>query len=507
MDIELNFKEKILQKALIVKLKAKYTQKQIANLSPSEIFHAIHPVEAVDRFIASLTQEQYYNIFLSREFLARPKQLPPNNGKYRLWIINAGRGFGKTWVGAQELIHKIRYEGAMRTSIAGRTMTEAINVMVLGQSGILSLCPPDFQPEFKNDQLYWPNGAVTLIFSAEKPDSARGIQNEFIWFDEVAAYRYPDFIDQMMLGLRLGSCPGAVFTTTPRPVDWFKKYIKRAQSGEKGYFLTNGSTFENSGNLAKEFIVDILASYPEGSLLAEQELYGKIVEENADALFKLSNIDKNRVPKEFNIDFSEIVVAIDPSVTANANSDLAGLVVVGRGVDDHYYVIEDASAVMKTEAWSQKAVELYYKYSADVIVAEVNNGGDLVEMAIKGFDPYVNYESVRASRGKKKRAEPISSLYLHNVVHHIGVFKELESEMCEYSGLEGEKSPDRMDALVWGMTQLLKKGRSSFMRFIHNKVYGEEEKENTVKRLPTDNLPTEVKSLKKSIWETLAEDD
>lgn len=502
MDIELTKKEEFEHKKLLKQAKGSGDWHSIS--LKEKVFRS-YPKSALKRWIEGLPEVEYNKIFYNRDFLARPKQLPPNNGKYRLWIVNAGRGFGKTWVGAQELIHKIRYEGVKRTSIAGRTLTEAINVMVLGESGILNQCPPDFQPEFKNDQLYWPNGAVTLIFSAEKPDSARGIQNEFIWFDEVAAYRYPDFIDQMMLGLRLGKAPGAIFTTTPRPVDWFKKFIKRAQKGEKGYYLTNGSTFENKGNLAKEFIVDVIASYPEGSLLAEQELYGKIVEENADALFKLSNIDKNRVPEDIDIEFNEIVVAIDPSVTASATSDLAGIVVVGRGVDNHYYVIEDASGVMKTEAWSRKAVELYHKYSADVIVAEVNNGGDLVEMAIRAYDPYVNYEKVTASRGKKIRAEPVSNLYFKDFVHHIGCLKELENEMCDFTGADGQKSPDRMDALVWGITHLFKKGRSSFMQFISNKLDGD--KETIRKKLPSDEIKEANLPMKKSKWEALCEDD
>lgn len=492
MFLKLTKEEQFAHKKMVMELKNDANR---SLMSRYEIFIRSYPKKVIKKWIESLSEEEFYAIFYDRDFIARPKQLPPNSGKYRVWIVNAGRGFGKTWVGAQELIHKIRYEGVMRTSIAGRTFVEAINVMILGESGILNLAPPDFQPTFKNKQLVWPNGAVTLVFSAEKPDSARGIQNGFVWFDEAAAYRYPDFYDQMMLGLRLRGTnyqPGAVITTTPRPVGWFKKLIKRCQDGEKGYYITNGSTFENRSNLATEFIVDILASYPKGSLLAEQELYGKVVEENADALFKMSLINKYRVysgayiisdqddtPKlgfKNNINFKEIVVAIDPSVTANAKSDLAGLVVVGLGEDDHFYVIEDASGVMKTEVWSLRAVELYHKYSADVIVAEINNGGDLVENSILSVDPYVNYETVRATRGKKIRAEPVSSLYHHGRVHHIGYFDNLEAEMCGFTGAEGEKSPDRMDALVWGITKLMDKGKDGFLGFIKKKLLDEEEK-------------------------------
>lgn len=489
-SIELTKIEQKQKKKLVNEFKKTYTKSEIASFSRKEVFYLTHPRSYLKRYFKVSTDESLDSIIFTREYLARAKQFPPNSGKYRVWIVNAGRGFGKTWVGAQELIYKIMYEGVKRTSIIGRTFDEAINVMVLGQSGILALAPENFKPDFKNNKLYWPNGAITLIYSAEKPDSMRGIQNEFVWADEVAAYRYPEIIDQMILGLRLGKSPCAVFTTTPRPVKWFKYYLKKCTDGEKGYFLTNGSTFENKSNLAEDFITDIISSYPKGSLMAEQELYGKVVDESADALFKLSIITEHRVPSDYVIDydkfFDEIIVAIDPSVTANAKSDLAGVVVVGRGFDNHYYVIKDASGVMKTEAWSKLAVELYHKYNATKIVAEVNNGGDLVENAIKAYDPYVKYESVRATRGKKLRAEPISSLYFHGTVHHIGYFDHLETEMCGFSGLEGEKSPDRMDALVWGLTKLLEKGRSSFLQFVKNKLK-EEEIEKQKKEMEKNN--------------------
>jgi phage terminase large subunit-like protein len=267
--------------------------------------------------------------------------------------------------------------------------------------------------------------------------------------DELAAWRYPEAFDQLMFGLRLGTNPQCVITTTPKPLPLLKNLIER-----KDVHVTKGSTFENEANLAASALQMMKERY-QGTALGRQELYAEILEDMEGALWTRSMIEQTRLSSETERELTQIIVAIDPAVTSHDNSDETGIVVVGKDSNNEYYVLEDLSGRHSADNWGKIAIRAYYEWEADRIVAEVNNGGDLVERLIRSIDMNVPYRSVRASRGKMVRAEPISALYEQKRVHHIGVFEELETQMCTYTG-QNNPSPDRLDALVWGLSELSK---------------------------------------------------
>ena len=269
------------------------------------------------------------------------------------------------------------------------------------------------------------------------------------WCDEVAAWRYPEAFDQLMFGLRLGEKPQCIITTTPKPSKLIKDLFSR-----KDTFVTSGNTFENEENLADSALAMLKEKY-EGTTLGRQELYAEIIEDLDGALWNNALIDEARLPEDTEKDLTQIIVAIDPAVTNNEDSDETGIVVVGKDLNNEYYVLEDVSGKYSPDTWAKKAINCYYEWDADRIVAEVNNGGDLVERLLRGIDENIPYRSVRATRGKMVRAEPIAALYEQRRVHHIGYFPELESQMCSYIG-ETKPSPDRLDALVWAMTEISK---------------------------------------------------
>ena len=276
----------------------------------------------------------------------------------------------------------------------------------------------------------------------------RGKQHEKLWADELASWRYPEAWDQAMFGLRLGKHPQACITTTPRPIQIVRDLIKDPAS-----VVTRGSTYDNRTNLAAAFFNKIITKY-EGSRLGRQELNAELLEDNPGALWKLSDIDRLRVTETPML--ARVVTAIDPSVKEDGSADEAGIVVVGLGYDGELYVLDDISLAASPHGWATEAVEKGYKrHCCDRIVAEVNNGGALVESVIRTVDPDVPYEAVHASRGKRTRAEPVSALYEQGRVHHVGVFAKLEDEMCQWDPEISPKSPNRVDALVWAVTQLM----------------------------------------------------
>ena len=385
---------------------------------------------------------------------ARPNQKIPEGDDWYIWLILAGRGFGKTRTGAETVRQWIkRYPF---TNLIGATSDDARTIMVEGESGILAVCPRGERPEYKahKRELHWPNGAKSLIFSADEPERLRGKQHMKLWADELAAWRYPDSWDQAMFGLRLGNNPQAVVTTTPRPT----KIIREIAASESTRIST-GTTYDNRSNLAPAFFNKIITKY-EGTRLGRQELNAEILGDNPNALWSRDQIDLTRI--NYLPELKRIVVAIDPAVTSNENSDLSGIVVCGRGFDDHGYVLDDLSLIASPDAWATKAILGYRQWTADRIVAEVNNGGDLVESVIRTVDPNVPYKAVRASRGKTIRAEPVAAMYEQGKMHHVGAFPELEDEMCDFDPLTALKSPDRMDAMVWGMTELFEGNEFAF---------------------------------------------
>jgi phage terminase large subunit-like protein len=307
--------------------------------------------------------------------------------------------------------------------------------MIEGESGILACCPKDERPLYKKSErkLVWPNGVTSLIFTADEPERLRGKQHEKLWADELGAWRYPESWDQAQFGLRLGRNPQAVVTTTPRPTQLVKEL-----AADPNTIVTRGSTYDNQANLAPKFLQTIVAKY-EGTRLGRQELHADILTDNPRALWKRSQVDALRITSAQLPRMKRIVVGVDPAVTNNETSDETGIVVVGLGEDNHGYVLDDRSLKDSVSAWGQAAVNAYRHFSADRVVAEVNNGGDLVEVVVRQADANVSYKAVRASRGKQTRAEPVSALYEQGRIHHVGAFATLEDQMCDYDPVTATK--------------------------------------------------------------------
>jgi phage terminase large subunit-like protein len=386
---------------------------------------------------------------------ARDGQMLPDHcechhGDWTTWLILAGRGFGKTRCGAEAVRQWIK-EGFNHINFIAATADDLRDIMVEGESGIKAVCPPDERPIYRvsKRRLEWPNGAISLLFTAQEPDRLRGKQHEKLWCDEPAAWQYDqDSWDQAMFGLRLGKKPQTVATTTPRPT----KMI-RGLMADPTTHITRGTTYDNRSNLAPTFYSKIITKY-EGTRLGRQELNAEILDDNPGALWKLSDIEATRVATL--PEFTRIVVAIDPAVTSNKNSDETGIVVCA--MDDrepnHFYVLEDASDIYTPDAWAKKAITLYHHWQADKVIGEVNNGGDMIEATLRHQDANVAYKSVRATRGKAVRAEPISAIYEQRRVHHHGTFGKLEDQLTVWNPATDKDSPDRLDALVWGITEL-----------------------------------------------------
>jgi phage terminase large subunit-like protein len=408
--------------------------------------------------IASLSNEEAQAIFYDWRTWARPEQIPPP-GNWSVWLIESGRGFGKTRTGA-EWIKGMAQSGLYRRfHLVARTAADVRDVMMEGESGLLAISHPSFMPKWRPSirRVEWPNGAVATTFSADEPDALRGPQCEAAWADELASWRYPDAWDMLLFGLRLGPCPRVVVTTTPRPTKLIKELRKDAST-----VVTKGTTYDNRDNLAPAFYSRIINRY-EGTRLGRQELKGELLEDNPNALWQLSNIERLRVKTAPQL--RRVVVAIDPAATNNENSDETGIVGAGVGVDGHGYVLADESDSLSPDGWGKKAVKAFRDHKADRIVAEVNNGGDMVEFVIRTVDPNVPYKSVNASRGKAVRAEPVAALYEQAKIHHVGIFPILEDQMCEWDPSVSNYSPDRLDALVWAFTELMFKSGMGFFEF------------------------------------------
>jgi phage terminase large subunit-like protein len=383
-------------------------------------------------------------------------------------LILAGRGFGKTRTGAEWAREQIESGKCKRMIFVARTTDDARDVMVEGESGILAVCPPWNRPVWtpSTRMLRWPNGAIAMVYSADKPDILRGKQSDGAWADELGSWRYPDAWDQLMLGLRLGRDPRVVVTTTPKPTKlvkslcWVTTPDGQVVKGENGLpipnpetYLTSGSTYENRANLATTFINTIVQRY-EGTRLGRQELYAEILDDFPGALWQRDRIDELRVNVAPAL--QRVVVAVDPAVTSNENSDETGIIVAGKGVDDHLYILDDRSLSSSPHGWASAAVMGYHIHEADRVIGETNNGGDMVETTLRTVDARIPYKGVHASRGKRVRAEPVAALYEQGKVHHVGAFAELEDQMCQWDPADSTAdSPDRMDALVWAATELM----------------------------------------------------
>jgi phage terminase large subunit-like protein len=415
------------------------------------------PAAEQRRRIQTMSRPEVEALLWDWGWWARPKQLPPTD-EWVTWLILAGRGFGKTRTGAEWVRGEVQSGRRGRMALVARTAADTRDVMVEGESGILSISPPWFRPKYEPSKrrLTWPNGALATLYSADEPDLLRGPQHDGFWADEVAAWRFVDAWDQLMFGLRLGHDPRGVVTTTPRPTK-----LIRELAASKTTRVTRGSTRDNQANLAASFLVKIVEKY-QGTRLGRQELEGEILDDNPGALWRRSNIDENRW-KTALPDLRRVVVGVDPAVTNNAKSDETGIIVAGRDSQNppHFYILDDESQSSTPDTWARASVMAYLRHDADRIIGEVNNGGDLVETVIRHVrindrpeGQNASYKSVHASRGKAIRAEPISALYEQNRVHHVGSFPILEDQLCDWDPTESKDSPDRLDALVWALTEL-----------------------------------------------------
>lgn len=345
-------------------------------------------------------------------------------------------------------------------ALVGQTKADVRDTMVeVGESSILKCSPPWFTPAYEPSKrrLTWPNGMIATIFSGDEAGQLRGPQHGSAWVDELAKFQYPkDTWDNLVLGLRLGDNPQAVVTTTPRPIPIIKEL-----SADSTTTITVGSTFENIANLSPVFIREVLKRY-KGTRLGEQELYGKIMSDTPGALWTRDVLEATRIKKA--PDLVRIVVAVDPGASTGESANHTGIIAAGIDAARHGFVLADASCKKKPAGWGESVVRLYDSLNADCVVGEINMGGDMIENVIRSSakdlhskgerrTPEIAFKAVRASKGKFTRAEPVSALYEQKRVHHVGLFGELEDELCTWT--PGEDSPDRLDAVVWGLSELM----------------------------------------------------
>lgn len=402
------------------------------------------------------TEEEKGALLYEWSFWSRPDQRPPE-GSWNTWLLLAGRGYGKTRTGAETVRDWVENGGARRLALVARTAADARDVMVEGESGLLAISPPWNRPLYEPSKrrLTWPNGAMATLFSAEKPDMLRGPQYDRAWADELAAWKYAETWDQLQFGLRLGDNPQVVVTTTPRPTPLVKELV-----GDPTTAITKGTTYDNTDNLAPRFIEKLLAKY-DGTRLGRQEIGGEILTDVPGALWKRAWIEARR--KRFGQALPRmrrIVVAVDPAVSTNPKSNETGIVICGLGDDDLGYLLDDLSGVYTAGEWGLKVIGAFETWKADKVIAEANNGGNLVEANLVATaralgKPSPPYKAVHASRGKQTRADPIAGLYQQGRICHAGAFPILEDQLCTWDPLEEPDSPDRLDADVWGFTELM----------------------------------------------------
>lgn len=367
----------------------------------------------------------------------------------------AGRGSGKTRSGA-EWVRQIK-EHTSLIALVGATLEDVRDIMIEGPAGILATAPPGDFPQYEpaKRRLVWRNGATAYIYSAQRPDRLRGPQHEAAWVDELASFAYPDDTwSNLQFGMRLGRHPRSLITTTPRPIKLIRELLKDPLTR-----LSRTSSYANRAHLAPAFISQIIKRY-EGTRLGRQEIYAEVLDDVPGALWSHAGIERDRwrfgdrLPQ-----FKRIVVAIDPAMTSGEESDETGIIVAACDWNGHGYVLADVSGHYQPIEWARAAIAQYQECKADRIVAEVNAGGEMVEHTIRMVDERVAYTPVTASRGKAIRAEPVSALYEQHRIHHVGSFPALEDEMCNFTiDFDRDRmgySPDRVDALVWALSDLL----------------------------------------------------
>ncbi len=432
--------------------------KQTLFTNADELLDLSH--DAMVAEVESWSQDRLTHEISRWQFWARVEQLPPS-GSWRLWLVLAGRGYGKTRMGAEWVRGQALANSEAHIALVGASLSEARAIMVEGESGLLRLPGTQgllWEPSLR--RLTWPNGAMATVYSAAQPDSLRGPQHDFAWADEIAKWKNGIAVwDNLMLGLRLGAMPRVVATTTPRAVPLLRRLM-----AEPDVVVCNGSTYDNAAHLPDSFLAAITQAYG-GTRIGRQELNGELIEDIEGALWTRALIEQCRVtmpPK-----MRRVVVGVDPpagSVSARDNDaqkgDACGIIVAGLGDDGHAYVLADYSvAATSPETWAKAVAEAAQIWSADRVIAEANQGGQMVKSVLRAAAINMPVRLVHASRGKAARAEPVMTLYESNRAFHAGRFPALEDELCGLimgGGYEGPgRSPDRADACVWALTALM----------------------------------------------------
>ena len=402
--------------------------------------------------MAEMSDDDAAEVLRDWSFWARPNQLPPD-GDWRFWAILAGRGWGKTRTGAEFIRSRVETGHVRRIALVGRTAADVRDTMVEGTAGILATASPQCRPTYEPSKrrVTWPNGTQATTFSGDEPDQLRGPEHDLAWADELAAWKKPEAWTHLNIGLRVGKDPQCIVTTTPRPTALIKNLVANASTR-----VVRGSTFENRANLAPSTLAHLQEIYG-STRLGRQELYGEILEDNPKAQWEREWIDRDRVTVA--PDMALIFTAVDPAVTSTETSNQTGIVTAGVTNEGKFFVLRDDTMVGTPNEWTSQAITAAASAKADGVWYEANQGGDLVRNALilaqadLPAKDRLRVEGVYASRGKQTRAAPISMLYEQGRVHHVGSFRELEDELCEWE--PGMPSPDRLDALVWVITALL----------------------------------------------------
>ncbi len=392
-------------------------------------------------------------------FWARQDQLPPA-GDWTIWLLLGGRGAGKTRAGAEWIRH-IAQNSPRRIALIGETYQAARDVMVEGASGLLTITPDNEKPRFFSSRrrLEWPCGSVAELFSAEDPDALRGPQFHAAWGDEICKWRYDQKTwDMLQFALRLGAKPRQCITTTPRPTKLIKSILARSDC-----IAARASSHANRNNLSPVFFEAIVGRY-ENTRLGRQELNAELIEDEPNGLWNRAMIDFARLNSAPPLE--RTVIAIDPPASAGRSADECGIIAAGCSAEGHAYVLEDCSAAgLSPVQWAKRALAALRRHRASRLVAEINQGGNLVENVIRQIAPDAAFRAVRASKSKHMRAEPVAALYEQGRVHHIGNLPKLEDQMCAFDGEKSNgRSPDRMDALVWALTDLIINRRANQAR-------------------------------------------
>ena len=401
----------------------------------------------IDAFVDKLLPVEANSLLHNWEFLARPEQLAPE-GDWRTWLLLAGRSFGKTRAGSEWILQRIR-QGYRHIAIIAETKADARDVMIeVGESSILKAATPELTPVYEPSKrrLTWDNGAIATVFSGDEPDQLRGPQFDTAWLDELAKFRYPqETWANLELALRLGENPQVLVTTTPRPIQIIRELVNDADT-----VTVKGNTYENEENLSQRYIKRLLARY-EGTTLGRQELYAELLTENPGALWNREKmLDAFRVKQAPLLD--RIVVGLDVASTSKKTSDLTGIVVAGI-VGDQAYILEDLSGRYSPDKWANKAINALHKHQGNEIIAESNQGGEMIETVIHDIDENVPVKLVHACRGKAIRAEPIVAKAEQGKIHHVGTLERLEDELCNWEP-GSSWSPNRLDAFVWALWAL-----------------------------------------------------